>query len=257
MRAVAARPAPAPRSDVVGVTGVTLDSRAVRPGDLYAALPGARVHGAAFAADVRDRGAVAVLTDPEGAALLARAGVAVPAVVVPRPARGPRRASPRSSTARPAEHLRMLGITGTNGKTTTTYLLDAALRALGHVTGLVGTVETRLGGRAGQERAHHAGGAGPARAARRDARAGRRHLHDGGLQPRPRRCTGSTPVVFDVAAFTNLSQDHLDFHGDDGGLLRRQGRPVHPAARRAAASSASTTRGAGGWRPRRPCPWSP
>ena len=70
---------------VVGVTGVTLDSRAVRPGDLYAALPGARVHGATFAADVRDRGAAAVLTDHEGAALMARAGVALPAVVVAQP----------------------------------------------------------------------------------------------------------------------------------------------------------------------------
>jgi UDP-N-acetylmuramoyl-L-alanyl-D-glutamate--2,6-diaminopimelate ligase len=201
---------PTPRPDV-RVSGVTLDSRAVQPGDLYAALPGARVHGAAFGADVVARGAVAVLTDAEGAELLARAGVAVPAVVVPQP-----RAVLGSVAAlvhgSPAEHLRMVGITGTNGKTTTAYLLDSAWRALGHVTGLVGTVETRVA----DERV---------KSVRTTPESPDLHallavMRERGVDTCTMEVSSHAlelhrvdPVVYDVAAFTNLSQDHLDFHG--------------------------------------------
>ncbi len=202
--------APGPGPDV-RVTGVTLDSRAVQPGDLYAALPGARVHGAAFGADVLARGAVAVLTDAEGASLLARAGVAVPAVVVPQP-----RAVLGSVAAlvhgSPAEHLRMVGITGTNGKTTTAYLIDSAWRALGHVTGLVGTVETRVA----DERV---------KSVRTTPESPDLHallavMRERGVDTCTMEVSSHAlelhrvdPVVYDVAAFTNLSQDHLDFHG--------------------------------------------
>jgi UDP-N-acetylmuramoyl-L-alanyl-D-glutamate--2,6-diaminopimelate ligase len=195
----------------VGVAGVTLDSRAVQPGDLYAALPGARVHGAAFAADVLERGAVAVLTDPDGAALLTRAGVAIPAVVVPQP-----RAVLGSVAAlvhgHPSEHLRMIGITGTNGKTTTAYLVDSAWRALGHVTGLVGTVETRVA----DERV---------KSVRTTPESPDLHallavMRERGVDTCTMEVSSHAlelhrvdPVVYDIAAFTNLSQDHLDFHG--------------------------------------------
>ena len=196
---------------VVGVTGVTLDSRAVRPGDLYAALPGARVHGATFAADVRDRGAAAVLTDHEGAALMARAGVALPAVVVPQP-RAVLGAVAALVHGSPSEHLTMVGITGTNGKTTTAYLVDSAFRALGHVTGLVGTVETRVA----DERV---------KSVRTTPESPDLHALFAVMRERGvDTCTMEVsshalelhrvdPVVYDVAAFTNLSQDHLDFHG--------------------------------------------
>ena len=194
-----------------GVTGVTLDSRAVRPGDLYAALPGARVHGATFAADVRDRGAAAVLTDHEGAALMARAGVALPAVVVPQP-RAVLGAVAALVHGSPSEHLTMVGITGTNGKTTTAYLVDSAFRALGHVTGLVGTVETRVA----DERV---------KSVRTTPESPDLHALFAVMRERGVDiCTMEVsshalelhrvdPVVYDVAAFTNLSQDHLDFHG--------------------------------------------
>ncbi len=196
---------------VVGVTGVTLDSRAVRPGDLYAALPGARVHGATFAADVRDRGAAAVLTDHEGAALMARAGVALAAVVVPQP-RAVLGAVAALVHGSPSEHLTMVGITGTNGKTTTAYLVDSAFRALGHVTGLVGTVETRVA----DERV---------KSVRTTPESPDLHALFAVMRERGvDTCTMEVsshalelhrvdPVVYDVAAFTNLSQDHLDFHG--------------------------------------------
>ncbi|XNL29412.1 UDP-N-acetylmuramoyl-L-alanyl-D-glutamate--2,6-diaminopimelate ligase [Longispora sp. K20-0274] len=131
---------PAPAS--AQVTGVTLASSEVRPGDLYAALPGARRHGAEFLAEARAAGAVAVLTDPEGADRAAEQGL--PALVVPDP-----RAVLGVVSARvygdPSARLLMLGVTGTAGKTSTAYLLESGLRAAGHVTGMIGTVETRLG----------------------------------------------------------------------------------------------------------------
>jgi UDP-N-acetylmuramoyl-L-alanyl-D-glutamate--2,6-diaminopimelate ligase len=114
------------------LTGCTLDSRAVQPGDLYAALPGAHAHGAQFAAAAVAAGAVAVLTDPAGAARCA--DVDVPVVVVDDP-RGVLGQVARWTYDDPGRDLRLLGVTGTNGKTTTAFLLEAGLRAAGHRTG--------------------------------------------------------------------------------------------------------------------------
>jgi len=196
------------------VTGVSLDSRAIRPGDLYAALPGANVHGARFVAAAVGLGAVAVLTDPAGAALLDLLDpdqLTVPVLVVPEP-----RAALGEVSAlvygRASEALAMLGITGTNGKTTTAYLLDSALRALGRVTGLIGTVETRIG----EERI---------KSVRTTPESADLHaLLAMMLESVVDTCTMEVSshaltlhrvdgVRFDVVAFTNLSQDHLDFHG--------------------------------------------
>jgi UDP-N-acetylmuramoyl-L-alanyl-D-glutamate--2,6-diaminopimelate ligase len=194
----------------VVVTGVTLDSRAIRPGDLYAALPGAHVHGARFVAAAVGLGAVAVLTDPAGAALIALDETTVPVLVVPEPraALGEVAALVYGSASRA---LTMLGITGTNGKTTTAYLLDSALRALGRVTGLIGTVETRIG----QDRI---------KSVRTTPESADLHaLFAVMLESGVDTCTMEVSshaltlhrvdgMRFDVVAFTNLSQDHLDFH---------------------------------------------
>jgi UDP-N-acetylmuramoyl-L-alanyl-D-glutamate--2,6-diaminopimelate ligase len=195
----------------VVVTGVSLDSRAIRPGDLYAALPGANVHGAGFVATAVGHGAVAVLTDPAGANLLALSELSVPVLVVPDP-----RASLGQVAAlvygQASQQLTMLGITGTNGKTTTAYLLDSALRALGHVTGLIGTVETRIG----EDRI---------KSVRTTPESADLHaLFAVMLERGVDTCTMEVSshalalhrvdgVRYDVVAFTNLSQDHLDFHG--------------------------------------------
>jgi UDP-N-acetylmuramoyl-L-alanyl-D-glutamate--2,6-diaminopimelate ligase len=199
----------------VVVTGVTLDSRAVQPGDLYAALPGANVHGARFVGAAIGLGAVAVLTDAAGAAvleqLLEHDEIAVPVLVVPEP----RAALGRVAAlvyGHASQALTMLGITGTNGKTTTAYLLDSALRALGRVTGLIGTVETRIG----EERVKSVRTT-PESA---DLQALFAVMLESGVDT----CTMEVSshalalhrvdeVRYDVAAFTNLSQDHLDFHG--------------------------------------------
>jgi len=183
----------------------------VRPGDLYAALPGANVHGARFVGAAVGLGAVAVLTDPAGADLLAVTKSPVPVLVVPDP-----RAVLGDVAALVYGHastsLTMLGITGTNGKTTTAYLLDSALRALGQVTGLIGTVETRIGQDA-------------IKSVRTTPESPDLHaLFAVMLERGVDTCTMEVSshalalhrvdgVRFDVAAFANLSQDHLDFHG--------------------------------------------
>ncbi|WP_082176921.1 UDP-N-acetylmuramoyl-L-alanyl-D-glutamate--2,6-diaminopimelate ligase [Arsenicicoccus sp. oral taxon 190] len=194
------------------VRGVTLDSRTVQPGDLYAALPGAHVHGARFAAQARDAGAAAVLTDQAGLDLVRAQGVAAPVLVVP----DPRAALGRAAAAiygRPVgAALLTYGITGTNGKTTTAYLVDGGLRRLGRVTGLVGTIETRIG----DERIRST----RTTPESSDLQALLAVMAERGVE----RCTMEVSshalvmhrvdgVVYDVAAFTNLSQDHLDFHG--------------------------------------------
>jgi UDP-N-acetylmuramoyl-L-alanyl-D-glutamate--2,6-diaminopimelate ligase len=123
---------------------VTHASDQVRPGDLFAALPSSRArgHGAGFVPAAAAAGAAAVLTDPAGAAAAAAAGL--PALVVPDP-----RARLGELAARiygsPSERLSVIGITGTAGKTTTAYLLEAGLRAAGRSPALFSTVQTRLG----------------------------------------------------------------------------------------------------------------
>ena len=124
------------------VTGVSLSTSRIVPGDLYAALPGARAHGADFAGDAIASGAVAVLTDAAG---LDRLPAGTTAIVVEEPRRvlGQLAAQVYGS---PADHLRVVGVTGTQGKTTTTRLLEQGLTAAGLPAAVVGTVGTRIGG---------------------------------------------------------------------------------------------------------------
>jgi UDP-N-acetylmuramoyl-L-alanyl-D-glutamate--2,6-diaminopimelate ligase len=140
----------------VWLTGITHASDELRPGDLFAALPGTKAHGARFVPDAVRAGALAVLTDPQGAGLamerrpadpaqvLAHDDAGLPLLVVPdaRAALGPAAAMIYDQ---PTEKLTVLGVTGTAGKTSTAYLIESGLRAAGRVTGLIGTVETRLG----------------------------------------------------------------------------------------------------------------
>ena len=190
----------------VEVTGVAISSRDVRAGDLYVGMRGARVHGATFAADAAEAGAVAVLTDAEGAELAAAAGIPVLVTEAPREALGEvagwvYRTDP--------DEPKLYGVTGTNGKTTVAYILDALLGQLGAVTGLSTTVERRIGderieaslttpeaselhalvARMREEGVHAA-------SIEVSAQAVTRHRIDG--------------LLFDVVGFTNLSHDHLD-----------------------------------------------
>jgi UDP-N-acetylmuramoyl-L-alanyl-D-glutamate--2,6-diaminopimelate ligase len=192
------------------LSGVTLDSRAVRPGDLYVALPGARVHGAAFCADAVAAGAVAVLTDQDGRARAAASGVPVFVLADPRARLGEIACWVYGD---PSSRLRLIGVTGTSGKTTSTYLLESGLRAAGHLTGLVGGVETRIG--ADRMASSLTTPEAPdlqalfAVMVERGVSAAAMEVSSHSLSLG--RVAGTS---FDVAVFTNLSQDHLDFHAD-------------------------------------------
>ncbi|MBP2324009.1 UDP-N-acetylmuramoyl-L-alanyl-D-glutamate--2,6-diaminopimelate ligase [Kibdelosporangium banguiense] len=192
------------------VTGATLRAQHVQPGDLFAALAGARVHGAQFAQDAIRAGAAAVLTDRKGADLLKDA--TVPVLVHDDP-RGVLGSIAAWIYGEPSLRLSILGITGTSGKTTTTYMLEAGLRAAGHTTGLVGTVETRIAG----QRLASAFTTPEAP----DLQALFAVMVEQGVTHVPMEVSSHALSLgrvsgtrFSVGAFTNLSQDHLDFHRD-------------------------------------------
>ncbi|WP_069388099.1 Mur ligase family protein, partial [Cellulosimicrobium cellulans] len=202
----------ADRAAGVEVWSVASDDRTVADGDLFVALPGARAHGASFVPSAVARGATAVLTDEEGAALLDAGTAEVPVLVAedPRALLGPLAAWVYGS---PAERLTTFGVTGTNGKTTTTYLVDHAMRALGWKGGLVGTVEMRSGDRVLPSRLTTPEAA--------DLQALLAAMREDGVSTLAMEVSSHAlalhrvdGLVFDVAGFTNLSQDHLDFHGD-------------------------------------------
>jgi len=191
------------------VTGVTLRSQDVRPGDLFAALPGAKVHGAKFAADAVARGAVAVLTDEAGGQVMA--GVTdVPVLVHPAP-RTVLGDVAAAVYGRPSEQLRVIGVTGTSGKTTTTYLVEAGLRAAGRTAGLVGSVGIRVDGR--DEPSALTTPEAP------DLQALFAVMVERGVDTVVMEVSSHAltlgrvdAVHFAVGGFTNLSRDHLDFH---------------------------------------------
>ena len=194
----------------VTVTGLTLSSQRVQPGDLYAALPGGRVHGATFAADAIGAGAVAVLTDPAGAVELGVA--AVPVLVLPDP-RGVLGDLAARVYGNPAADLVLMGVTGTQGKTTTTRLLEGGLEQAGITAAVVGTVGTRIAGRELKTALTT-----PEAPDLHALFAVMREQHVAGCAMEVSshalvmgRVDG---VVFDVAAFVNLGRDHLDFHSD-------------------------------------------
>jgi UDP-N-acetylmuramoyl-L-alanyl-D-glutamate--2,6-diaminopimelate ligase len=193
------------------VTGVTHDSRAVQPGDLYVARAGERTHGIDHVEDAVRAGAVAVLTDERSASAATAAGArAVVVVEDVRAAMGPVSAWVYDD---PASALLLLGVTGTNGKTTTVYLLDAGLRASGRRTGLIGTIETRVAG----ESLPSARTTPEATDLQALFAVMREHAVDAvAMEVSSHALTLGRvdAVTFDVAAFTNLSQDHLDFHTD-------------------------------------------
>lgn len=194
------------------VTGSTLRAQHVLPGDLFAALPGARAHGADFSDQAVAAGATAVLTDEAGARRPVLRDAGVPILVHPDP-----RAALGEIAAwiygEPSLDLAVLGVTGTSGKTTTSYLVDAGLRAAGLTTGLIGTVETRI---AGERLA-----SGFTTPEAPDLQALLAVMVEQGVTHVPMEVSSHALALgrvngtrFAVGAFTNLSQDHLDFHKD-------------------------------------------
>lgn len=200
--------------DSIETTGVTLSATEVQPGDLFVGVHGANRHGAQFATEAAERGAVAVLTDQDGVALVEPSGLPVLVVDDPRAALSDvaawvYRTHPDEATDLP----QLFAVTGTNGKTSTSYILEGILKQLGLVTGLSSTAERHIGSLSVTSRlttpeasemhallARMRESEVRAVAVEVSAQALSRHRVDG--------------IVFDVAAFTNLSHDHLDDYAD-------------------------------------------
>ncbi len=196
--------------DGVEVTGVTVRTTEVQPGDLFAAIPGKNAHGASFAQDAAAAGAVAVVTDEAGFDLAEPAGVPVVIVDDPRAALG----DIAAWVYRTAENPPLLfGTTGTNGKTSTSYLLEAILRQLGLVTGLSSTAERHIADLTVVSRLT------TPEASEMHALLARMResaVRAVAIEVSAQALTWSRVdgLVFDVVAFTNLSHDHLDDYAD-------------------------------------------
>lgn len=208
----------------IRVTGVTLRSQDVRPGDLFAALPGGRAHGAAYAADAIAAGAVGVLTDPAGAELLAE--VSVPVLVHPQP-RAVLGGVAAQVYGNPSQALRVIGVTGTSGKTTTTYLVEAGLRAAGRTAGLIGTVGIRIDGR--DEPSALTTPEAP------DLQALLAVMVERGVDTVVMEVSSHALTLgrvdgtaYEAGGFTNLSRDHLDFHPTMADYLDAKARLFEP-----------------------------
>ena len=198
------------------VRGLTADSRKVERGDCFVAVPGFKQDARRFIPDAVARGARLVVTEGD-----AVPGVGVAQVLVP----ATRPALARLAAAyygHPSRALTMVGITGTNGKTTTSYLVDALLRDAGP-TGILGTIQYVVG-----DEVRPAGQTTPEAL---DIEAMLATMRDRGVRGVAMEVSSHAlalarveGLAFDVAVFTNLTQDHLDFHGslDEYGRAKRR-----------------------------------
>lgn len=191
------------------VTGICLDSRAVLPGDLYIAAPGAKFHGVQFAQAAATAGAAAILTDMEGEVAASTLGLPLLLVEDVREVIGELSALVYGTDVKCPE---LFALTGTNGKTTTTYMIRSILRALGRETGLVGTIEIAAGETPipsilTTPEAPQLHGL-MARMSEMGVNAAAMEVSSHSLSYK--RVDG---LRFAVSGFTNLTQDHLDLHG--------------------------------------------
>lgn len=190
----------------VQVTSAAIGSQDVQPGGLFCAVPGTKVHGATYAGGSE---AAAVLTDAAGAEIIQTDNPALPIVIVDdvRAWMGDVAAAIYD---RPSQKMVVIGITGTSGKTTTSYLVERALMAK-HSVGIIGTTGTRINGRAVETKLTT-----PEAPTMQSLLA---QMVDEGVTHVVMEVSSHAlelgrvrGIAFDVAAFTNLSQDHLDFH---------------------------------------------
>ncbi|HEU0031061.1 MAG TPA: UDP-N-acetylmuramoyl-L-alanyl-D-glutamate--2,6-diaminopimelate ligase [Kofleriaceae bacterium] len=189
----------------IDIGAVVADSRAVKPGDVFVAVKGIRADGHAFVPAVLAQGAAAIVVEHEVP------GVRVPQIVVPRGATALGQLVARWY-GDPANALTLVGITGTNGKTTTTFLVEAILKAAGHEAGVIGTVTYRW-----KDVVFDAPYTTPTphvlhETFARMREAGVTHvvMEVSSIALEQQRLAG---IHYQVAAFSNLTQDHLDVHG--------------------------------------------
>jgi UDP-N-acetylmuramyl-tripeptide synthetase len=187
------------------ITAVTHDSRRSGPGALFVGIRGLVTDGNDFVLAARKKGAAAICSEqpPKGEGTWVRVPDAREALAL----------FSAAVLGDPARSLELVGVTGTNGKTTTSYLIDSALRAAGESVGLVGTVEYRVAGRIAE--------AVRTTPESSDLQALLREMVDAGCRRAVLEVSSHSLALkrvhgleFKVAIFTNLTRDHLDFHGD-------------------------------------------
>ncbi|MDO8736183.1 MAG: UDP-N-acetylmuramoyl-L-alanyl-D-glutamate--2,6-diaminopimelate ligase [Thermoleophilia bacterium] len=194
------------RGERIAISGLAYDSRQVKPGFLFAAVPGFKVDGHDFIGQARESGAAAVLTErwigdaglPQVQVSSVRKAMACAAAIF---------------YGNPSKSLSLIGVTGTNGKTTTTYLIDSIFHAAGLTTGLIGGIEYRNGKKSS-----------PARRTTPesiDLQRMLREMNDAEVQAATMEVSSHgidlyrvASLDFAIAVFTNLTRDHLDLHGD-------------------------------------------
>lgn len=193
----------------VEITAVLHDSRAVVPGSLFVCIRGFRRDGHAYIPDAAARGAVAVMVEQDPAGLAIPGGMTVVRVPDSRVALAE---AARRFFDNPSRSLHVIGVTGTNGKTTTTYLAEAILAAAGRTVGLLGTIEYRCGAVTfpGERTTPESSDLQSLLSRMRDLRAWGAVMEVSSHSLALHRVDG---CEFDVGIFTNLTQDHLDFHG--------------------------------------------
>jgi UDP-N-acetylmuramyl-tripeptide synthetase len=187
------------------ITSVHYRSQEVRPGGLFVAIAGHTADGHDFIEDAIERGAAAIVSQKQISSPIPNVRVADSRLALADIA--------ACFYATPSAHLTLIGITGTNGKTTTAYLVESILQQAGLAVGVIGTINYRYGGNAFDNPITTPESLDLQRILNDMLHSGISHVvleassHAMDLQ-RIRRCW------FDVAVFINLSQDHLDFHGD-------------------------------------------
>ena len=194
------------------ITGLTSNSRNIKAGEIFLALPGAKTHGCAFLPTAVERGARAVITDNAGFDLSSNQKPAIPVLVIP---------NPRSQIGylanwfydSPSSSMYVAGITGTNGKTTTTYLVHQIWRFAQRESGLIGTIGIKI-----SDEFFPSTHTTPESDVVQQTLSimQERHLTSVAMEASSHALVQNRldGVHFSVAGFTNLTQDHLDFHGN-------------------------------------------
>ena len=204
-------------SEQVEIKNISHDSRTLEPGSLFVAIKGFKADGHNYITQAVQSGAPAVVLERD---------LAVPPGVTKVLVENSRAALARISTSffcRPSENMRLVGVTGTNGKTTTTYLIASIFRAAGQKAGIIGTIANYIGDRKLEVR--------HTTPESTDLQKLLREMADEGVQSVVTEVSSHalsldrvTGCEFDVAVFTNLTQDHLDFHQDMEDYLEAKSR---------------------------------
>jgi len=198
----------------VDVTSITTDSRDVKPGTLFVAIKGYTVDGHDYVKQAEAQGAVAIVAEQP-------VDVSIPVILVRSTSRAIAELAGKFYDY-PSEKMRMIGITGTNGKTTTTTIVRDILAHLGRKTGIIGTVEVKIGDRVVPSRNTTPQSS--------ELQAFLHQMHEEEVQDVIMEVSSHglelgrvTGVDYDVAGFTNLTHDHLDFHKTFENYARAKG----------------------------------